>query len=133
MVEVKRLGFKGVTYMPPRNTRAQLLRLQALCRAHGFMEVSGVDINSSRQDFSCPILLEDDFKHLVDATWALIAHEKLATLDGRYALFNPANPYAGRPLTARTALYARVGQALDPRAPERALEVLRAVERGGAA
>jgi hypothetical protein len=130
MPELKRLGFKGVTYMPPRNTRQQLLRVQALCRAHGFMEISGVDINSSRQEFSCPILLEDDFKHLVDATWALIAHEKLATAEARYALFNPANPYARLPLAERTALYAQVGRALDPRAPEKALEVLRSVEQG---
>lgn len=130
MPELKRLGFKGVTYMPPRNTRQQLLRVEALCRAHGFMEISGVDINSSRQEFSCPILLEDDFKHLVDATWALIAHEKLATAEARYALFNPANPYARLPLAERTALYARVGRALDPRAPEKALEVLRSVEQG---
>ncbi len=130
MAEAKRLGFKGVTYMPPRNTREQLRRVQALCHSHGFMEVSGVDINSSRQAFTCPILLEKDFEHLVDATWALIAHEKLATADERYALFNPSNPYAPLPLAERIALYARVGLALDPRAPERALEVLRDVERG---
>lgn len=131
MPELKRLGFKGVTYMPPRNTRAQLRRIRALCAAHGFMEISGVDINSSRQAFTCPILLEDDFRHLVDATWALIAHEKLATADARHALFRPDNPYARRPLEERIALYARVGQALDPRAPERAMDVLREVERGG--
>jgi hypothetical protein len=130
MPELKRLGFKGVTYMPPRNTRAQLRRIRELCETHGFMEISGVDINSSRQAFTCPILLEDDFKHLVDATWALIAHEKLATADERYALFQPRNPYAHRSLDERIALYARVGQALDPRAPEKALEVLRTVEQG---
>lgn len=130
MPEVKRLGFQGVTYMPPRNTREQLLRVQALCRDHGFMEISGVDINSSRQDFTCPILLEKEFRHLVDATWALIAHEKLATADERYALFQPGNPYARLALDERIALYAQVGRALDPRAPEKALEVLRAVEQG---
>jgi predicted metal-dependent phosphoesterase TrpH len=129
MSELKQLGFRGVTYMPPRNTREQLLRVQALCRAHGFMEISGVDINSSRQSFSCPILLEKEFRHLVDATWALIAHEKLATVEERYGLFHPRNPYAGLALGERIARYARVGQALDPRAPERALDVLRKIER----
>ena len=130
MPELKRLGFKGVTYMPPRNTRAQLARVRSLCQRHGFMEISGVDINSSRQAFSCPIILEPEFRHLVDATWALIAHEKLATADERYALFNPENPHARLPLPDRIALYARVGQALDSRAPERALEALRVVEKG---
>ena len=131
MPELKRLGFRGVTYMPPRNTREQLLRVQALCRAHGFMEISGVDINSSRQSFSCPILLEPAFRHLVDATWALIAHEKLATADEHYGLFHPRNPYAGLALEERIARYARVGQALDARAPEGALDALRAVEKNG--
>lgn len=130
MPELKRLGFKGVTYMPPRNTREQLRRVRALCRAHGFMEISGVDINSSRQAFTCPILLEEEFRHLVDATWALIAHEKLASVEERYALFHPDNPYAGLTLSERTALYARVGQAMDPGAPANALQVLRAVEQG---
>jgi hypothetical protein len=129
MPELKRLGFKGVTYMPPRNTRQQLRRVQALCRAHGFLEVSGVDINSSRQAFSCPILLEEEFRHLVDATWALIAHEKLASLEERYAFFHPGNPHAHLTLAERMALYARVGQALDPRSPNEALQVLHAVEQ----
>ena len=38
MVEVKRLGFRAIAYMPPRNTLAQLLRVQKLCaqsRLHG--------------------------------------------------------------------------------------------------
>ena len=28
---LKQLGFKAVTYMPPRNTREQLQRIQELC------------------------------------------------------------------------------------------------------
>lgn len=119
--ELKRIGFKAVTYMPPRNTLDQLLRLQRLCAANELMEISGVDINSSRQEFSCPIILTPPFRHLTEATWALIAHEKLATLDGRYALFNPANPLAGLSLKERIKRYAGVGRKLDPRHPEGAL------------
>ena len=85
--ELAKIGFKAITYMPPRNTREQLLRLQKLCRENGLMEVSGVDINSSRQSFNCPILLEPEFAHLADAAWALIAHEKLAAADPGLALF----------------------------------------------
>ena len=125
IVEVKRLGFKGITYMPPRNTREQLLRLQRLCRKQELMEISGVDINSPRQSFNCPLLLEPEFAHLAEATWALIAHEKLAGYaDERYALFNRQNPVAARPLTERIRLYAEIGRALDPHHPEVAGEIV---------
>jgi hypothetical protein len=116
--EVKALGFKGITYMPPRNTAAQLARLQALCRAHDLFEISGVDINSSRQSFSCPIILEPQFRHLIDATWALFAHERLGHAEPRLALFAADNPHAHQPLSERVRIYAAIGRALDPRQPD---------------
>lgn len=128
MPELKRLGFKGITYMPPRNTREQLKRIRSLCTEHGFMEISGVDINSSRQSFNCPIILDPDFKHLIDATWALIAHEKLAGADERYAIFNPKNPFVERPLIERIALYAKVGRSIDVRKPEQAMKILQSMQ-----
>ena len=118
VAEVKRLGFKGITYMPPRNTREQLARLQALCRQHDLFEISGVDINSSRQAFTCPIILDPQFRHLVDATWALFAHERLANHDPKWSLFSPANPLAKRSLTERVAAYAMIGKRIDPRHPD---------------
>ena len=118
--ELGRLGFRAVTYMPPRNTLAQLTRVQRLCQQHKLMEISGVDINSSRQAFSCPILLKPEFAHLVEATWALIAHEKLATLKPEHGLFHPHNPLAAQPLPERLRAYARIGRRIDNRAPERA-------------
>lgn len=116
--EVKALGFKGITYMPPRNTKAQLARLQALCRQHQLFEISGVDINSSRQAFTCPIILDPQFRHLVDATWALFAHERLANHDPALSLFSPANPLAGRSLDERVAAYAAIGRRIDPWQPD---------------
>lgn len=117
------MGFKAVTYMPPRNTRQQLRRLQALCRKHGLMEISGVDINSSRQSFNCPILLEDEFRHLADAAWALIAHEKLAAAEPKLAFFHPENPLRTHPLEHRVAQYAALGRRIDPARPEQAIEL----------
>lgn len=116
--ELVKIGFKAVTYMPPRNTREQLRRLQKLCRENGLMEISGVDINSSRQSFNCPILLEPEFRHLADAAWALIAHEKLAAADPKLALFSPENPMADQPLEARIARYAEIGKMADHTKPE---------------
>lgn len=114
MVEASRLGFRAIAYMPPRNTLEQLRRVRRLCAEHGFMEISGVDINSPRQSFNCPELLLPEFSHLIDATWALIAHERLADSEERYGLFRPDNPLAAQPLERRIAAYAEAGKTLDP-------------------
>jgi len=116
--ELKKIGFKGLTYMPPRNTLEQLRRVQKLCAQYGLMEISGVDINSSRQSFNCPEILRPEFAHLIDSTWALIAHEKLASLKAEWGLFHPENPLAGLDLNKRIARYARWGAAMDRHHPE---------------
>ena len=73
---LKEEGVRGVTYMPARNTREQLERLQKLCRDYGMMEISGEDVNSSRQSMICPQLSAPQFRHLVDAAWKLVEREK---------------------------------------------------------
>jgi len=116
--ELKKIGFKAITYMPPRNTLNQLLGLQKLCRKYEFMEISGVDINSPRQSFNYPIILRPEFAHLIEATWALIAHEKLANYDGKYALFNDINPLKGKSVKERIITYSEIGRKIDSRHPE---------------
>ncbi len=122
--ELKKIGFKAITYMPPRNTKEQLLRLQKLCDEYEMMQISGVDINSSRQVFNCPEIMQPEFQHLIGATWALIAHEKLASVDGRYSLFHPDNPLAGKSLKERIDIYAGIGKKIDIRNPEKAIELV---------
>ena len=112
--EINGLGFEAVTYMPPRNTARQLKRLRELCRKYGMMEISGVDINSARQSFNCPKILEPDFKSLIDSAWALIAHEKLSDLDPAFGLFSDENSLAKAPLSERTAIYAEYGKTINP-------------------
>ena len=75
---LKESGFHAVTYMPSRNTMAQLRRVMALCEAHELFQISGEDINTSRQSFICPALAQPAFLHLNTATWALIGHEAAA-------------------------------------------------------
>ncbi|MDR2542725.1 MAG: PHP domain-containing protein [Treponema sp.] len=111
--EISRLGFHAVTYMPPRNTLLQLLNVQRLCRKWGFMEISGVDINNSRQSFNCPESLQNEFRHLLDTNWALITHERLASVDKRFGLFSKDNPLFSMPLNERLAVYANIGKKLD--------------------
>jgi hypothetical protein len=129
--ELARIGYKAVAYMPPRNTVEQLRRVQKLCADRGLMEISGVDINSSRQTFNCPEVLKPEFRHLVDTTWALIAHERLATIDAALDLFSPANPLAALSLDRRLAAYAAAGRALDPKRPLDSAPAVAAALRNG--
>lgn len=129
--ELARIGYKAVAYMPPRNTVEQLRRVQRLCAERGFMEISGVDINSSRQSFNCPEVLKPEFRHLADTTWALIAHERLASRDPALDLFAAANPLAAAPLAARIAAYAAVGRALDKKRPAESAAALALDLRNG--
>ena len=72
---LKEEGVKSVTYMPTRNTQAQLERLRGLCDAYGMFQISGEDINSPRQSFVIKAMENPMFKNLIDATWKLIEHE----------------------------------------------------------
>jgi len=72
---LKEEGVKSVTYMPTRNTPAQLERLRALCDEYGMFQISGEDINSPRQSFVIKAMENPLFSNLIDATWKLIEHE----------------------------------------------------------
>ena len=73
---LKEEGVKAVTYMPTRNTPAQLERLRGLCDQYGMFQISGEDINSPRQSFIIRAMENPMFQNLIDATWKLIEHEK---------------------------------------------------------
>jgi len=72
---LKEEGVKAVTYMPTRNTPAQLERLRGLCDSYGMFQISGEDINSPRQSFVIKAMENPMFRNLIDATWKLIQHE----------------------------------------------------------
>ena len=73
---LKEEGVKAVTYMPTRNSQAQLERLRGLCDDYGMFQISGEDINSPRQSFVIRAMENPMFANLIDATWKLIEHEK---------------------------------------------------------
>ena len=73
---LKEEGVKAVTYMPTRNTQAQLERLRGLCDSYGMFQISGEDINSPRQSFVIKAMENPMFANLIEATWKLIEHEK---------------------------------------------------------
>jgi len=78
---LKEVGFDAVTYMPTRNTPAQLDRIMKYCADNGFFQISGEDINSPRQSFICKAYEDPKFDHLVDAAFTLIEYENAATED----------------------------------------------------
>jgi len=119
-LEIKRIGFQGVTYMPDRNSLEQLLSVQKLAKEFDMIEISGIDINSPRQLFNCPILMKDSFKHLIRNTWALIAHEKLAGYDLKYSFYNPNNPLNSLSLQERIKKYSEIGMQIKNDRPEEA-------------
>lgn len=85
---ISKLGFKAVTYMPSRNTPAQLKRLRALCNEYGLFQISGEDINQPRQKFVCEAMREEGFSNLYDSAWALIGHELMGTEDINNGMFS---------------------------------------------
>jgi DNA polymerase III alpha subunit len=66
------MGFAAVSYMPSRNTRAQLIRLRALCEKYQMMQISGEDINSPGQPFVCEAIRDPMFDNLREAAWELV-------------------------------------------------------------
>jgi len=112
IVYVAKLGFKAVTYMPSRNTKAQLTRLRALCEKYSLFQISGEDINSPRQSFVCEAQRDPEFANLYEATWALIAHEWRATEDPSMGMFSAESIAQWPDLNDRVKAFAAFGQAM---------------------
>ena len=107
-INLKEFGFNAVTYMPSRNTKDQLERIISLCNEHGFFQISGEDINSPRQSFTCPAMA--DYPDLFDSTYALIGHEIAATADISNGMFTEKTINKMPTLDERTAFYAEIGR-----------------------
>lgn len=105
----KELGYRGLTYAPSRNTKAQFDRLRKLCAQNEFFEISGEDINTPRQSFVCAQQRDPSFRNLYLATWALIAHERLASEDPKKGFFSDESIEKWPDLNERIAAFAEVG------------------------
>ena len=105
-----KIGYRAITYMPSRNTRAQLRRIRALCDANGLFQISGEDINQPRQSFVCEAQRDPEFANLYDATWALIAHEWRSTENPSGGLFSAESIAKWPDLKDRTLAFSQYGQ-----------------------
>ena len=106
------LGYRAVTYMPSRNTKAQLRRLRGLCEKHGLFQISGEDINQPRQSFVCQAQRDPEFANLYEATWALIAHEWRATENPAGGLFSRESIEKWPDLGERVKAFAAFGEGM---------------------
>lgn len=107
------LGYRAITYMPSRNTRAQLRRLRGLCEKHNLFQISGEDINQPRQSFVCEAQRDPEFANLYEATWALIAHEWRATANPADGLFSAQTIARWPDLNERVKAFAQWGEAMS--------------------
>ncbi|GHU73303.1 hypothetical protein AGMMS49992_11430 [Clostridia bacterium] len=107
---IKQIGFQAVTYMPTRNTMAQLTRLMKLCDDNDMFQISGEDINTPFQSFVCEKLALPEFSQLIDAAWALIGHERASDMDASMGMFAQRATEAVPTLSKRVELYAVMGK-----------------------
>lgn len=107
---LKKIGYRAITYMPSRNSRKQLERIRNLCEQYGFFQISGEDINSPRQSFVCEAQRDPAFSNLLDATWALIAHEWRATECPDKGFFSEESVRTWPDLNDRVKAFARFGR-----------------------
>ena len=105
-------GFKAITYMPTRNTHAQLKRVMELCDRHGLFQICGEDINTPFQLFVCEALKQDEYRHLIASAWALVGHEKFAT-DSGLGMFSQEIINKYPELDARIAYFAEIGRKVN--------------------
>ena len=107
---VAKIGYQAITYMPSRNTMAQLKRLRALCEKYDLFQISGEDINQPRQSFVCEAQRNPEFSNLYEATWALIAHEWRATANPEDGLFSAKSIAQWPNLNDRVKAFAQFGE-----------------------
>ncbi len=106
------LGYRAITYMPSRNTKAQLRRVRALCEKYHLFQISGEDINQPRQSFVCQAQRDPEYANLYEATWALIAHEWRATENPEDGLFSAKSIERCPDLNERVKAFAGFGEAM---------------------
>ena len=106
----KALGFTAIAFMPSRNTEAQITRVMKLCREYGFMQISGEDINQPRQSFLCRELLKPEYRHLNEASWALVGHELEATKDISRGMFYGEGSLSAEQIDEMVVRYARIAK-----------------------
>lgn len=108
------IGFRAVTYMPSRNTKAQLTRVRGLCEKFNLFQISGEDINSPRQSFVCVAQRDPEFANLYEATWALIAHEWRSTANPDDGLFSEKSCAQWKNLSERVKAFSEFGLKMRP-------------------
>ena len=102
---LKEAGFEAITFMPTRNTQAQCQRIMKLCDQYQLFQICGEDINSPFQPFVCDALEKEEFRHLIDAAWALIGHE-----NSEKGMFAKGTQWENWPINQKVTHFAEIGR-----------------------
>jgi len=104
---LKEAGFEAITFMPTRNTPAQCQRIMKLCDQYQLFQICGEDINSPFQSFVCEALEQEEYRHLIDAAWALIGHE-----NSEKGMFAEGAQWTDWPIDQKVKHFAELGRKL---------------------
>ncbi len=85
---LKGLGFNAVTYCPSKLSQDQLEEIKALCVKYDLLQLSGEFVNRPRQAFIEDSVNTEAFSYLKDTSWAVIGHEKAASVNEEFGMFS---------------------------------------------
>lgn len=85
---VKSLGFNAVTFMPSKLSHEEHLRIKTLCQKHDLLPISGEYLNRPRQPFASEMWNDSALDYLKDTSWAIIGHEKAASVNEEFGMFS---------------------------------------------
>jgi hypothetical protein len=111
-LKLKNLGINAINYSTELLTKEQIDRLQNLCRHNEFLEIDGYDINSPRQKFENFEFKKEEYSNLIESSWAVIGHERMANLNISNGMFTEKAISRSPKLIERQALYAQIGKNL---------------------
>ncbi len=85
---LKNLGFNGISYEHSKLTAEQLEEIRSLCGKLDLLQINGEIINRPRQSFVVEKVNTADFDYLKDVSWAIVGHEKAASVNVEFGMFS---------------------------------------------
>jgi len=85
---LKKSGFNGISYQPSKLTSEQLCEIRSLCNEYEFLQINGEFINRPRQPFAEEKSNTSEFDYLKNTSWAIIGHEKAASVNVEFGMFS---------------------------------------------
>ena len=85
---LKNLGFNGVSFEPSKLTAEQIEEIRSLCSEYELLPINGDSVTRPRQTFADSKVNTSAFEYLKDVSWAIIGHEKAASVNEEFGMFS---------------------------------------------